>query len=114
MAGIDKIIRKGTDSLIDSYSAFYDNAHRKATPLVEYLAGRGVGEVFVMGLPTDYCVKFTALDALGLGYRTHVVIDGCRGVNVREGDAARAIEEMATAGAVILTSRHLLETRKAA
>ena len=128
VAGIDKVFRKGADAGIDSYSGFYDNGHRpskdsgraeqvdgrKATGLAEYLRSRGVDEVFVCGLATDYCVKFTALDAAALGFRTHLVIDSCRGVNVREGDVAKAIEEMAGAGVVILTSGHISETRKAA
>jgi nicotinamidase/pyrazinamidase len=101
VAGIEKVFRKGADPGIDSYSGFFDNGRRKATGLAEYLAGQGVGEVYVMGLATDYCVKFTALDAVALGLRTHLVIDGCRGVNVREGDVAKAIEDMKAAGVEI-------------
>jgi len=106
-AGIDKIIRKGVDRDVDSYSGFFDNGHRHATGLVEFLRERGVEAVYVMGLATDYCVKATALDAAALGLRTHVILDGCRGVNVHEGDVARAIDDMARAGVVILTSRHM-------
>ncbi|MFB3891991.1 MAG: bifunctional nicotinamidase/pyrazinamidase [Phycisphaerae bacterium] len=117
LAGIDKTIRKGADAGVDSYSGFFDNGdsgRRKPTGLAEYLHARGVGEVYVMGLATDYCVKATALDAAALGFRTHLVLDGCRGVNIRDGDVAKAIEEMARAGVVILMSNHLGDVKKAA
>lgn len=113
VAGIHEVFRKGADPAIDSYSGFFDNGHRKATGLADYLTARGVGEVYVMGLATDYCVKFTALDAVAMGFRTHLAIDGCRGVNVHNGDVAKAIEEMARAGVVFLTSTHLTNVRRA-
>jgi nicotinamidase/pyrazinamidase len=113
IAGVHKVVRKGDDAGIDSYSGFFDNGGRKATGLETYLLSRGVTDLYVMGLATDYCVKFTALDAVRLGFRTHLIIDGCRGVNVRDGDIAKAVEEMAKAGVVILTSCHV-EGRKAA
>jgi nicotinamidase/pyrazinamidase len=65
---ITKIFQKGTDVNIDSYSGFYDNGHRKSTGMGEYLQAQGVTEVTIMGLATDYCVKFTALDALSFGF----------------------------------------------
>src|SRR5688572_23285646 len=64
---IDHVVRKGTDPDIDSYSGFFDNGHRKATGLHEYLTRRGVRHAYVMGIATDYCVKFTVLDARQLG-----------------------------------------------
>ena len=57
-----------------------------------------------MGLATDYCVKFTALDAVRLGFKTFLIEDGCRGVELAEGDTARAIEEMKQAGVIVITS----------
>jgi nicotinamidase/pyrazinamidase len=103
-AGIHRVFRKGTDPGIDSYSGFFDNGHRRATGLGEYLRERGVAEVAIAGVATDYCVKFTVLDARRLGLRTLVVEDGCRGVDVRPGDVQRAIEEMRLAGAEIVRS----------
>ncbi|MEW6159654.1 MAG: bifunctional nicotinamidase/pyrazinamidase [Verrucomicrobiota bacterium] len=103
------VIPKGTDAGIDSYSGFFDNGHRKATGLNDFLRGRGVTDVFVAGLATDYCVKFTALDALGLGFKTHLIEDACRGVNLRPGDVPRAVEEMRAAGVEILQSRDIFE-----
>ncbi len=102
------VTRKGQDPAVDSYSAFFDNGRRHATDLADYLRGRGVDEVFVLGLATDYCVKWTALDALSLGFRTHVVVDGCRGVALSPDDIPRAFEEMLAAGVTMVASRDLL------
>lgn len=104
-SGIRHIIRKGTDPRIDSYSGFYDNGHRKATGLAELLRQRGASDLYVMGLATDYCVKFTTIDALSEGFRTHVIADGCRGVELKQGDVEAAMAEMKQAGATILLSR---------
>ena len=102
---IAKVFRKGTDPAIDSYSGFFDNGHRRSTGLGDWLLERHVGTVVVMGLATDYCVKFTALDAIQrIGFVTRLIADGCRGVNVRPGDAERAIEEMRQAGVQVCTS----------
>lgn len=101
---IAAIFRKGVDPDIDSYSGFFDNGHRRGTGLHEYLAEQGVSEVYIAGLATDYCVRYTALDALQLGYRTHVIVDACRGVNLQPGDVGQAIAAMREAGADITTS----------
>jgi nicotinamidase/pyrazinamidase len=96
--GIDHIFRKGTDRLLDSYSGFFDNDHRKSTGLDEYFQQCGVTEVDVMGLATDYCVKFTALDATELGYKTRLIFEGVRGVDLSPGDCERAIAQMRKRG----------------
>ncbi|MCH2045358.1 MAG: bifunctional nicotinamidase/pyrazinamidase [Saprospiraceae bacterium] len=98
---ITKVFQKGTDPEIDSYSGFFDNGKRKSTGMGEYLKEKGVEEVYVLGLATDYCVKFTAIDALELGFRTTLVEDACRGVNLQEGDVSKAVEEMKTKGILI-------------
>jgi nicotinamidase/pyrazinamidase len=100
-----QIFRKGTDSTIDSYSGFFDNDHRTATGLGDALQAAGVDHVFVMGLATDYCVKFTALDARRLGLAVTLIEDGCRGVNLQPGDVDRAIEEMRAAGVSVVSSK---------
>jgi nicotinamidase/pyrazinamidase len=102
MKKVARVFRKGTDKSIDSYSGFFDNGHRKATGLGDYLKEQGVDEVYVVGLATDYCVKYTAMDAVGLGFKTAVVVSACRGVELNEGDVARAIEEMRAAGVRIV------------
>ena len=101
---IARVFRKGTDPAIDSYSGFYDNAHRKSTGLGEYLKEEGVTDVYILGLATDYCVRWSALDAMKLGFRTHVIEDGCRGVELKPGDVASALREIRAAGAEITTS----------
>jgi len=104
---IQRIFQKGTDPGIDSYSGFFDNGHRRATGLGEFLTQRGVKRVYIMGLATDYCVKFTALDARQLGFETYLIEDGCRGVDVRPGDSRRAIEEMQRAGVKVVRSSEI-------
>ena len=100
---IARVFHKGTDPGIDSYSAFFDNAHRKSTGLGEYLKEQGVDDVYLCGLATDYCVKFTALDAVDLGFKTRVIEDACRGVNLKPGDVQRALNEMRAKGVEILS-----------
>lgn len=101
VAGIDHVVRKGTDPAIDSYSAFFDNRHLKDTGLAPYLSGRGVDRLIVMGLATDYCVKASVLDARALGLAVTVVRAGCRAVDLAESDGERALRQMADAGARI-------------
>lgn len=103
-ARITEVFQKGTDPEIDSYSGFYDNGHRKATGLGDWLKERGVTDLYVLGLATDYCVKFTTLDARQLGFEVTLVADGCRAVELAPGDSDRAIEEMRAAGATIANS----------
>jgi len=98
------VVRKGTDPEIDSYSGFFDNGHRKATGLAEYLTDKKVNDVYVCGLAIDYCVKFTAIDAYQLGMKVHLIEDACRGVNLNAGDVKRAVEEMRDKGIEITNS----------
>jgi len=102
------VFQKGTDPRIDSYSGFFDNGHRKATGLYDFLKARKVTDVFIAGLATDYCVKFTALDAKTLGFKTHLIEDACRGVNLKPDDVAKAIDELKIAGVNVLRSAEIL------
>ena len=77
---VEAIFRKGTDPDLDSYSAFFDNGHRRATGLSAYLRARGVTQVFVAGLASDYCVYFSAKDARGEGFEVAVLEDASRGI----------------------------------
>ena len=106
---IDKVFPKGTDAGIDSYSGLFDNGHRKSTGLGEWLKAQGVTEVFVCGLATDYCVKFTALDAAEMGFKTYLIEDASRGVDLRPGEVKHAIEEMKRAGITVVQSAELLK-----
>jgi nicotinamidase/pyrazinamidase len=107
VAGIDHVVRKGTDPDIDSYSAFFDNDRQKDTGLAAFLESRGVDELVVLGLATDYCVKYTVLDAVGLGFGVTVIEDGCRSVDLNPGDGGRALEEMHAAGARVIEADDL-------
>ncbi len=108
---IARIFTKGEDPLVDSYSGFFDNGYRRATGLADYLRERQVSEVFIGGLATDYCVKFTALDALREGFAVTLIQDACRGVNLQPGDDARAVDAMRAAGARVMTSAQAREAR---
>ena len=101
---IARVFRKGEDPHIDSYSGFFDNGHRRATGLGDYLREQGVSDIYLAGLATDYCVKFTALDGRQLGFQVHLIEDACRGVELKPGDVAGAIDEMRSAGVLVIHS----------
>jgi nicotinamidase/pyrazinamidase len=103
---IHRVFKKGTDARIDSYSGFFDNDHANATGLAAYLREKGVGEVWVCGLATDYCVKATALDALGEGFVTTVYAPACRAVNLVSGDGDAALDSLEAAGCAVVHSTH--------
>ena len=93
----DLIIRKGFRPLIDSYSGFFENDQKTPTGLDGYLRSRGVSELTFVGLATDFCVAFSALDAVKLGFKVHVDLTACRGIDL-EGSLEKALTEMQTAG----------------
>lgn len=99
---IARVFQKGTDPEIDSYSGFHDNGHRRSTGMGEYLHALEVQDVYILGLATDYCVKFTALDARREGFTAYVIEDGSRGVELKPGDVDAAIEELRRGGVAIL------------
>jgi len=104
---VEAIFRKGTDPGIDSYSGFFDNGKKKGTGLAAYLRGRGVSIIYVVGLAGDYCVGFTALDALAHGFQTYVVEDATRPISQeRFGDIKSAIRQL---GGIILNSYQILQ-----
>ena len=106
---IQRVFQKGTDPAVDGYSGFYDNQQQRSTGLGEFLREQGVDEVYVLGLATDVCVLHTVLDARRLGFRTNVVVDACRGIDLNEGDVRRALEKMQQAGAQLVQSRQSRE-----
>jgi len=97
---IDKIIYKGTNKDIDSYSGFCDNAKNASTELNEYLINKGVEKIDCVGLATEYCVKFTAIDSATKGYSTRVIINCTKGLN--NNDIRNSIEEMRSNNIVII------------
>ena len=106
-----RMFQKGIDPKIDSYSTFFDNAHRRATGLGDYLKQRSVTDVYLCGLATDYCVKYSALDARQLGFNAHVIVDACRGINLAPGDVDLALKEMRASGACVLQSGDVRDKR---
>ncbi|MDR9963483.1 bifunctional nicotinamidase/pyrazinamidase [Enterobacter cloacae subsp. cloacae] len=107
---IDAVFHKGENPAIDSYSAFsITDIVRKRRWTRGYVTT--ITELIVLGLATDYCVKFTVLDALQLGYTVSVITDGCRGVNIQPQDSAQAFMDMAAEGATLYTLADWLETQ---
>ncbi|PIQ86641.1 MAG: nicotinamidase/pyrazinamidase [Candidatus Omnitrophica bacterium CG11_big_fil_rev_8_21_14_0_20_45_26] len=107
-AAFQKIIQKGTDREVDSYSGFFDNHRQKKTPLDDYLKKKNIEALFIAGLATDYCVKFTALDAAELNYKTYVVTDACRGIELNPGDVNWALETMKDKKITLVTSQDVI------
>ncbi len=96
----DLIIRKGFRSGIDSYSAFFENDRETPTGLEGYLRNRGVTDLTLVGLATDFCVGYSAIDAARLGFGVTVLEDACRAIDL-DGSLAKARDEMKRAGVVL-------------
>ncbi|MGI3164014.1 bifunctional nicotinamidase/pyrazinamidase [Pseudooceanicola sp. 200-1SW] len=96
----DLIIRKGFNPAIDSYSAFFENDHTTATGLEGYLRTRGITDLVMVGLATDFCVNYSAVDAAKLGFRVTLRRDLCRGIDL-DGSLAAAETTMAEAGVIL-------------
>ncbi|MEM9575753.1 MAG: bifunctional nicotinamidase/pyrazinamidase [Pseudomonadota bacterium] len=96
----DLIIRKGYNPAIDSYSAFFENDHTTPTGLEGYLRTRGIDSLIMVGLATDFCVNFSAVDATKLGFRVAVHLDLCRAIDL-DGSLAAAMAGMQSAGVVL-------------
>lgn len=99
---IQAVFTKGENPQVDSYSAFFDNDHVSQTQLHDWLQQQQIDHLIILGIATDYCVKFTVLDALKLGYRVDVLAEGCRGVNLDAEDSDNALAEMQTTGAKLI------------
>ncbi len=96
----DMIIRKGFDPAIDSYSAFFENDRTTPTGLEGYLRSRGVGALVLVGLATDFCVAYSALDGARLGFDVTVRLDACRGIDL-DGSLGAALADMRAAGVTL-------------
>ena len=97
VAHCELILRKGYHREIDSYSMFFENDRQTPTGLAGYLRERGLIRLFIVGLATDFCVAWSALDARRLGFDVTVIESGCRGIDV-DGSLAAAWEQMLSAG----------------
>jgi nicotinamidase/pyrazinamidase len=94
------IVRKGFRKAIDSYSAFFENDHETPTGLGGYLKERGISDLTFVGLATDFCVAYSALDAAKLGFKAKVIMEGCRAIDLG-GSLAAMTEKMRGAGVVL-------------
>jgi nicotinamidase/pyrazinamidase len=101
------IIRKGYNRALDSYSAFFENDQRTPTGLTGYLTTRGVNKVYVAGLATDFCVAYTATDAVKEGFQVAVVEDACRAIDL-DGSLADAWANMLAVGVARTTAADVL------
>lgn len=101
---VHMMIRKGYSPGLDSYSAFYENDRKTPTGLNGFLKGLEIKSVFLGGLATDYCVYYSAMDAVYHGYKTCLIIDASRGINYPEGSIDKAITVMKKAGVQIINS----------
>jgi nicotinamidase/pyrazinamidase len=101
------VVRKGYNPAVDSYSGFYENDHRTATGLAGLLRDRGVTRVFLCGLAYDYCVRFTAEDAVREGFEAVVIADACRAIAEETATAAR--ESFAALGVAEIQAASFLD-----
>lgn len=101
------IIRKGFRPDIDSYSAFFENDHKTPTGLTGYLRERSIDELYLVGLATDFCVKWSALDGLKQDFDVHVIEDAVRGIDA-DGSLEKAWQEMREAGVDVISSDEVL------
>jgi len=92
------VLSKGMDPDAEGYSVF-SARDEKGVAFETFLATRGIKQLFIGGLATDYCVKATGLEALDKGYKVFILLDAVRGVNVKPGDADKALAELASRGA---------------
>ena len=104
---VARVFPKGMDPRVDSYSGLFDNGRRSSTGLAGWLKEQGARELWVCGLATDFCVKFTALDAVAEGFRVHLITDACRGIDLPPGNVAAALAEIEAAGVQLVTSQDL-------
>ena len=104
---INRIVRKGTDTNLESFSGFFDNDHITPTGLGEYLREKRADGVYICGLPLETTVRNTALDALDLGFQSFLIEDACRSMNPAR--AAEAIEEMKTTGVQVISSSEIFQ-----
>lgn len=100
------IVRKGFHAHIDSYSAFLEADHTTSTGLAGYLQARGIDTVYVVGIATDFCVAWTAVDATKLGFKTYVIEDATAAIDLN-GSLAQAWQQMLDCGVIKIHSRDL-------
>ncbi|MCL2833256.1 MAG: bifunctional nicotinamidase/pyrazinamidase [Treponema sp.] len=104
LSHVHMILRKGFRRELDSYSAFFENDKKTSTGLGGMLADLGIKNLFLGGLALDYCVFYSAVDAVRLGYKTAVLTDAVRGVDIPAGSAEKALQALEKAGVSLINS----------
>ncbi len=104
---VDLMIRKGAEKSLDSYSAFLENDKKTITGLHGYLQALEITNLFFTGLATDYCVFFSAMDAVDFGFEVYVVEDACRGIDVPENNIENSLNTMRDKGIAVIQSNEL-------
>jgi nicotinamidase/pyrazinamidase len=110
MNQVQKVIRKGEDPKIDSYSGFFDNQHKRDTGLHDYLQNNHVDTVYLSGLAADVCVRYTALDALELGYVVFLVKDATKAVG-GEKALRKTLQNLEDKGVIAIPSKEITDLR---
>ena len=95
-----KVVYKGSDANIDSYSGFFDNGHFRSTGLSDYLKSKDVYKIDYVGLATDYCLKYTAIDSVSEGFKTRVLINCIKGIE--EKGCELALNDMKSKGVELI------------
>ena len=103
----DEVVYKGVNYQIDSYSTFFDNFKLRTTGLEDFLRLQGVEELYFAGIATDYCVFYSVIDAVELGFTPFVIVDACRGIDLQPGDIQEALKKMQAKGAELVTSEQV-------
>lgn len=106
LTGTEFNVKKGTNSELDSYSAFYEADGKSKTVLAQWLKEQGITDLYVCGLATDFCVSWSALDAVKEGFKTYIIEDACRGIDVN-GSMAAAKKQWMNKGIEVLQSTEL-------
>lgn len=102
------VIRKGFHPNIDSYSAFKEADHQTPTGLASYLRERSITQLYIVGVATDFCVAWTALDAQQEGFKTYVIEDACRAIDL-DGSLEQAWQNMLAVGIQRVQSEQILK-----
>jgi nicotinamidase/pyrazinamidase len=104
-----QVAHKGVDPKVESYSIFFDNQRHRSTGIEEILRKHEITDIYFAGLATDYCVLYSVEDAVELGYKPHVILDACRGIDLRPGDVEKAISNMLQCGAEMCTTEQVIQ-----
>jgi nicotinamidase/pyrazinamidase len=106
---IEKEFHKGVDPKIDSYSVFFDSARHRSTGLHDYLQEKKISELYFVGVALEYCVFYSVMDALEMGYSVTVIDDACRAINLHANDGEKALQAMQKKGARVQHSSQFLK-----